>query len=271
MPSKDSWKKWFAKRVQPLARLAAPVATLMAVLALMYGTSRIPEMHDTWLRAKVGSRVYFVQDAPGSGGGTGFAVKGKTGQTYTITNDHICKHAKDGRLWVTDQGGRSLWRRVIERSESSDLCIVEAMPGDEGLELGSRPAYGEQAYVIGHPRLRPLTLSKGEINGSMDLEIWDHVIESPEDKCDMAKNKIIDVDLYKYLFGIEGPLDAHVKVCANVTTGAYLSNIIIFPGNSGSPVVDYWGNVEGVAFASDDTNWAMIVSLYDVQQTLLKY
>ena len=80
-------------------------------------------------------------------------------------------------------------------------------------------------------------------------------------KCSERKNSIQDVDLGFIV----------VRACFNVTKDAYMSTIIIYPGNSGSPVVSSTGSVVGVAFASDHTNWAYIVSLKDLKEFLKTY
>jgi len=50
---------------------------------------------------------------------------------------------------------------------------------------------------------------------------------------------------------------------------AFLSTCQILPGNSGSPVVNYRGQVVGVAFAADsDVHWGLIIPLDDLKMFL---
>ena len=45
-----------------------------------------------------------------------------------------------------------------------------------------------------------------------------------------------------------------------------------FGGNSGSPVVNVWGNVVGIIFAaSTETNWGILIDLFEIQNFLKKY
>jgi S1-C subfamily serine protease len=249
----------------------------LAVGLLGYFVTKAPELHNSWIRTKVGNRTYAMRIKPNGGGGTGFAMKAKSGITYIVTNDHICEHAENGQLLVTTEDGRTLWRNVIERSDFSDLCVVEGMPGDEGLTLGHEPRIGDTIEVVGHPRLRPLSLAKGELTGVTDIPILSFIMKSgdplldlmlhAEDKaCDSAKNVIMEEPI-----SIMGVPAGSIKFCINLTKDAYMSTVVIYPGNSGSPVVDYWGNVIGVAFASDDTHWAAIVSRADLIKLLAKY
>jgi S1-C subfamily serine protease len=265
--------KQVSTRVLELALVAATLTTIL------YAATRMPEVHDLWIRKKVGNLTYKIQiEKDVLSGGTGSAMKAKSGQTVIVTNDHICEHAKNGEMYVTTEDGRGLMRKVLERSDFSDLCVIEGMPGDEGLSLGSKPGVGQRIQVVGHPLLRPLSLSSGEIVGSEDVKILlfifptgnpmiDFFSGAQDGKCDGPKNEIVDV-----------PADLgdgnilHIKLCVVVTKNAYMSSAYIYPGNSGSPVVDFWGNVIGVAFAGDNvTNMGEIVSLDDLTKMLAKY
>lgn len=87
-----------------------------------------------------------------------------------------------------------------------------------------------------------------------------------EGKCDMPKNQLVDVPLPPEMGGIT------LHICFVITKGAYMTSVEIFPGNSGSPVVDYWGRVIGVAFAADGRdNKGDLVSLEDLKDFLARY
>jgi hypothetical protein len=66
-------------------------------------------------------------------------------------------------------------------------------------------------------------------------------------------------------------LYVRLVTCLEVTVGAYKTNILIRPGNSGSPVVDFWGNVVGIVFASDNYNWGSVVSYRDLEKFLSNF
>jgi S1-C subfamily serine protease len=252
------------------------VPAVLLVSIMGYMSVRAPEIHGLYLRYKVGNKVYMIQGRRNGGGGTGFAAKAPSGQSYIVTNSHVCEGAleqsEDKTALLVTNGNTSMRRKIIENSDFTDLCILEGLPGVEGLSISGEPDLGETLATVGHPLLRPLSVSKGEIVGSHDAEIMDYImsgnkridelVHTSDKKCDLPKNKIVEEN--DIFFG-------QVKLCNTVTKDVYLSTIVIFPGNSGSPVVDFWGDVVGVAFAADKTSWAWIVSNKDLKRFLAHY
>lgn len=249
------------------------IAASLGVIAI-----KTPELHGYYLRYEVGSRTYLIKGTSEGGGGTGFQIKAASGQNYIVTNSHVCEGALEQSpdktaLLVIKDDGTSLRRRILENSDFTDLCLLEGMPGVSGLNLGDEPGLGETAYVVGHPRLRPLSISSGQTVGRHEVEIMayflpgnpfiDHM--APEAtknaKCDLPKNR---------LYTEETPIGT-VQMCTNITSSAYMTTIVIHPGNSGSPMVSWTGDVVGVAFASDSTSWAYSVSLSDLRKFLSRY
>jgi len=278
-------KKQALSTMKTIIGYAVDVALVMVICTVMlYMAVRAPEMHGHWLRHSVGSKVYLIKDNPRSGGGTGFAIKAPSGETYILTNDHVCGVSSDKQtVLVQNDYGLSMRRRILARADFTDLCLIEGIPGVEGLKLGSAPMIGQIVAAVGHPALMPITLSRGEIISQEDIMIMEGPIsvidpdtgkevQIPVDRggitpeqCSRAKNRQVE-DVLDFGF-----FQLKVKFCINVTEGAYRTNMLIQPGNSGSPIVDFWGNVVGVVFAGDGHMWGIDVKQQDVAKFLENY
>lgn len=264
-------------KVKQLARSALSVVLIGS--AFSYLVIKAPEMHGMYLRNAVDDKVYMIKGHMRGGGGTGFAIHAPSGQNYIVTNSHVCEGAltqsedKTSLLVVKDDGS---WmrRRILEVSDFTDLCLLEGMPGVEGLTLGSEPNIGETTYVVGHPDLRPMSISKGEVVARQDVDVFAYVLPGNPFLDSMAPHLVRNAqcDLPKNQLKEDAETNIGlVKVCYNVTKASYMTTILIFPGNSGSPMLSWTGALQGVAFASDRTNWALVVSLADLTKFISRY
>ena len=240
---------------------------IAAVISAGYLIMNADQLQRDYLRATVGSKVVRIVrlDEKGDvrGGGTGFLVKAPSGTSYILTNSHVCAMAVAGELIVEMPGGNLLSRRVVQDSDWTDLCLVEGLPGQEGLELAGSYDVGEMVAAVGHPHLMPLTISKGEIVSHTETTYLSGIIGfgKEEKDCQRKYNKIEDLDTFF------GP----IRVCT-VTVKSLQTTIVGLPGNSGSPIVNAYGHLVGVLFAGDnDVHWSMIVPLEDINKFLKAY
>jgi S1-C subfamily serine protease len=203
----------------------------------------------------------FILSPPGQPdrGGTGFVVRGFSGKSYTLTNSHVCAGAREGvmeaRKWGAQRGARL---RVLDVSDTSDLCLLETVGASEPLRLGYELEANQPVVVIGHPHLQPLTPSAGV---ALERDTTSMYVDLAPSECTGPAKKIETVDT---IFGSQ-------SVCV-FTLRSMLTSAVIYPGNSGSPVLDSDGLVVGVVFAGDRrSNYGVIIPLEDVADFLSVY
>lgn len=245
------------KHLKSVAKLALSCFLLGAL------SVKGPQIHYDYIRNKVQKTTVMVTNEERTSGGSGAHVIAPSGKVYILTNAHVCKLGKDGNIFITDDYGRTIPRKILEVSNFTDLCLIEPLPNYHGaLKLGSEVSPGQIVAAVGHPTLMPTTMSRGEIIGEKEVQILDHIMNEfdEDDKCDLPKNKIIKINTFF------GPL----KVCA-VSVKANLTTVVILPGSSGSPQVDFWGNLNGVFFAGNQANWGLSITLSDVKKFLQPY
>lgn len=191
------------------------------------------------------------------GGGTGFQVNYR-GRQYTMTNAHVCEIAEQGYLIAESPLVHTTWIKVQEESRYTDLCLLDPVPGLPALEMGSEEFKKfEGLTVLGHPHLRPLTVTHGMNIVTQYIDVFMGMIMNQEDadKCTLPKNRIISI-----FWGLFRMCTQHVR--ANMT------NAHIEPGSSGSPVLDSHGRVRGVAFAAAKDDRAAVIPLKDILKFL---
>lgn len=246
------------------------------------------------MRWRVGSKVVAITQQPYStyrenaGGGTGFHVKGPSGKTYIMTNRHVCDDSKDGTMWVAIDGvTRDHSLKIIKKSETADLCLMEPVPGVVGLDLGDTPRIDDELVYIGHPRLQQRTYVSGDLVGSKtEIVVRGEVgKEIKESDCKASKDSYIQqvtessMVLWRFKHGL-GMVDdvvadnlvgakstKKISVCYEKDQ-AYVTTLQVYGGASGSPVVDTDGDVVGVIYAGGDGTWGYAVILADVKELL---
>ena len=232
-----------------------------------YFLLKAPNTHYKILRNYVATRTVTLTftDTKKYGGGTGVQVALPHGGNAILTNGHVCALKDDHNeiLVVSPLLAHPMNRRVISIANFTDLCLIEGIPGLPGLSLGEQSEPGDIVAVVGHPFLMPTTMNRGEIIGEGEVDVGDYEINTPEDEanCNQPKNKILTIEGF---FG-------SVKVCV-LHLNAIHTTAVIFPGNSGSGVVDARGRIIGLAFAGNGrTNWGLLITLEDIKQFLYSY
>lgn len=228
---------------------------LIAGLFTIYG----PEIHRSLIRKYVGDKVVMIKK--GRSGGTGFYVEAPSGLSYILTNRHVCDLSKDGYLDVISFGK---WerkaRQIIKVHDQHDLCLVDGGLQRSGLDLSSNVRIGEEIGLVGHPKLQPLTVSRGELIGYRYIQIVTKYNVKPSE-C-----------LYGKIKKVEGGFAALLGIKNYCIETLYSGQITAYSrgGSSGSPVVNFYGNLVGVLFAGNRTDQfeSFIVPLTEIKEFL---
>jgi S1-C subfamily serine protease len=200
-------------------------------------------------------------------GGTGFLVKAPSGNTYVMTNHHVCEASTNGKMLALlpeKTNPRRILLNILEMSQETDLCLLTPVPGRRAFEMAKTfEETNTNVFAIGHPYLLPNTFSMGVTQGYSEVNIIDYYLtkEGPQSKC-VGKRQRIE-RLFSFFTGI-------VEACVS-RTDAVQTTMFVKPGNSGSPVFSLEGKVVGVVFASSGTGSGYYIPLEDVQAFLSVY
>ncbi len=233
---------------------------VLVLSQVFFGTSILGNLHSQFIRYKSKEVVTLLNED--GGGGTGFLIKGKSGKLYILTNRHICRSTKSGLLKVL-YGKETSVVSIIEEYTDNDLCLVQApLTAKSSLKLARSVKLGEKAYAVGHPLLEAITVTEGELSSYMSIPMQIAENVTP-DQCKGVYNRIVDLsdNPFALAFGV-------FNICIQ-DIQCNSSTIPILPGNSGSPVLNIWGNVIGVVFAANESGvHSYIVPLIVVMEFL---
>lgn len=181
----------------------------------------------------------------GSASATGFQVEAESGKMYIMTNRHVCdglRSYEDSKIMWENIEGKFGYVSVVYRDEKADLCLLEPAEGLKPLGVAGKILSKEKLALVGHPGGRGLTYEEGFY----------------------VENKKIRLRNYCY--------EDRLRFCYITYASNHLNNIA-YPGNSGSPVMDFFGNVVGVLFAGSPaySTVSYMVTLEDIQRVLSKH
>lgn len=254
--------KNLGRSIKDTAKLTFKLTSVLILVLLASFSANI--LHEKYIESKVGDSTVFIRSPQGAshqGMATGFEVKGKSGKIYTLTNAHVCGLQKDGLVMIQDKlnSGRLIPRRVLEVYQENDLCLVEGMDNYQALDLADSLDVGDLVTSVGYPLGQAMNISSGRVKSFGKVTILEPEVKAED--CNGAHEKVITINT------IFGPLEF-----CSIERYAAQTDVPTFPGNSGSPLVNIYGNVVGIMFASDnETHWGDAVDLTFIKDLLKAY
>lgn len=259
-----------------LKRLAKALVALSLVLAIV---SLGATGFESFLYDYKGSSVVKITKTRAArSGGTGFAITAPSGKRFILTNAHICRIGEN--LIAHTQKGVKHRISVIKIFDKHDLCLMTPIKGLRSLKIASNVSLHERVWLIGHPALRPLTLESGHYAGDVTINLWMQCSKSEVREQAIAAKKALDAILndpnipesvkgMKFFDFLLKSIKFSGGYCTKTFNSQYINNIA-YGGNSGSPVVDKWGNVVGVLYAGrgDQPTASYTVPLRNIQDFL---
>lgn len=226
-------------------------------------TSSFDQLHSDYIVSRAGSQVVkLVAHDTVLSGGTGFVVKAPSGRRYTLTNGHVCALGRYGFVRAIVPGSSDTYSlAILAVSQETDLCLLDPVPGFDGIRIASSASIGENVSVVGHPLLDPLTFVRGRLTAEQTIDVL-YGINVKEEQCQG------DGYTFKDLSGTPAELFGIKTACLR-TIKSVLTTLGIYPGNSGSPAVNKYGNLIGVVFAGNNTtNYGYVIPLEQVVKFL---
>lgn len=259
-------QSFYAKEIWNSSKRSFKMALSFSVLGcfVVLCSLAAEQLRKDYIESKVGSQVLMIKSPEGAairGSGTGFEIQAPSGKVYTLTNGHVCELGKDGVIMVEDSpnSDRYIPRRILESYEKNDLCLVEGLEGYAGLKLADGVDLQETVIAVGYPLGRSQDIQQGMTKNYGKVTIALEEI-MPKD-CTGHRRELMTISFW----GLP------MQICT-VKQEALETNVLIYPGNSGSPLVNVYGNVVGAIFASNgETNWGIAVPMSFIKDFLKPY
>jgi hypothetical protein len=191
-------------------------------------------------------------------GGTGFYLDMGDNSTFVVTNAHVCENYDHMVVQPIKNSGKSILK-VVKADMAVDLCLLRSNKprGNKGLKVSRMVTSFTRATMMGFALLEQLNPQHGYATNFDQVEVFLPVKEKTA-KCFNGTDPV--------WFGMLGiPL---LKVCI-IPYYVHRTTLEVYPGNSGSPVINDDGDVIGViSGANTITNYGHMVPLSSLRTFL---
>lgn len=149
--------------------------------------------------------------------GTGFSILYQDGVSYILTNQHVCDMKSAATYVVTLSSGKRASAAFVRSDPFADVCLLATHAFIEPLSLAKENAtQGDRVITVGGPSNIAPIIVDGIVSGYVNINM-----KADDDS--------------------DGSFEVHFR-------GQMLSTPI-YPGSSGSPVINVYGDVVGIIFA----------------------
>lgn len=187
---------------------------------------------------------------PGNGG-TGFVIRNKEGKRVIITNEHVCAVNNANTMVIETRSGRSYIKNILNINYQRDLCVIEGVDLPALNLSDTSPIPYNLLTVYGNPFLNPTQPSKGVFVGNTLASILKPL--NKDGHCESGGQYVETMFFTACVMQYE----------LSMTT------VPIYPGSSGSPVLNESNQVVGVMNAGDNiSHYGLYIPLQYLREAL---
>lgn len=221
----DAFKNTLRKVTEFTREYGLRVALIVVALAF------IREFSQENYKAALTDSVYKLNSINERGSGTAFLLNTEQGPKL-VSNHHVCAIAQGGFMFAESDKGQELVK-VLAADFDNDLCLLSPTQSGQALDLANKPPVAQESiYIAGHPLGKPFRFIQAIYYGESVAAIG---IQRPATGCPAGTEEV------NALF---------FSFCIKLQQLGQVSGPI-YPGNSGSPVVNRSGDVVGVINSGD--------------------
>lgn len=234
------------------------LAALCGIWASWQIIIHAPEITDLTVRLQVEASIVKIENLKINAYGTGFAVSGKNGKTYILTNRHVCYGGDKFTLSVFDLFYYE--SKIVKMSKKYDLCLLQAPAKIPPLPLAKTFYWGQTIFAVGHPEGYKIHISQGKLIDHVAADA-SYVIGFFTKKDCKKSGGWIKREVSVFL------VPSIIETC-QLDAGYLVTSTVIASGSSGSPLVTISGEVVGVVAMKDKNHWGLSVPFTDVEDFL---
>ena len=187
---------------------------------------------------------------------------GDSGKDFVLTAAHCRSQVgANGYATLQDDTGKLHHVKFIAEDPTSDLMLLEGVPGVSGFEIAGGMTKHEHVRSFTHGSDYETFKTEGEIIQpvTQSIPIAGVTTKAEREACSLPKHSI------QVIASLFGPRTVCVVSLVNIAT-----TLMIVPGSSGGPAVNDEGQLVGVASATGG-GFGFLVPLKDIQRFLAGY